>query len=137
MIPCEFCGRECSNKQSHGAHVVRCLKNPHRKIWSRAGIANGTPRIRVKRSDRFDGQPTSACCDAPVKVGKRHDIGNRYCTKCGRGCYWRSNGAMPTEWTCKTPGCKSIMPKADGYCFKCYAKRKGGDFEEPDPTGTI
>ena len=135
---CPFCGS--SSSSSHGAsiHRVRCSKNPGRKVWSRAGVKNGgAPK---KRPARFDGEPTSLCHDAPVRTGKPHENGNRYCTKCGDPCFWRANRYLPTTWSCKTPHCDAAAHWRAGYCKRCFEKRtkpRGEDVETEDDPGTL
>lgn len=124
---CPFCGHSAASTHGASIHRVRCSKNPDRRVWSRVGVRNGTAKRReaVERGD-----PTSYCCDAPVHTGKAHDIGNRYCTKCGDPCYWRSNRPLAVSWACKTNGCRSQVPGRNGYCFGCSGKQGKPDLED-------
>lgn len=65
----------------------------------------------------------STCCDAPVFAGEKHSHGLYYCGKCGKGCLWKSGQPLAISWSCRVDGCKSIVPAADGYCWKHYQER--------------
>lgn len=118
---CSFCPHTCGSKQGSAIHRLRCLKNPERKVWSRSGVKNGRPR--KEQVQRIDGEPSSWCHDAPVRTGKKHEAGAKYCTQCGQPCFWRGNQPLATSWTCKEKGCRSILHYRNGYCRSCYDKR--------------
>jgi len=129
---CSFCGHVASTRHGASIHRVRCAKNPERKVWSRTGVKNGQPRTKPRE---YGTEPTSVCHNAPVRTGRAHDSGNKYCTKCDRPCYWRANRPLPVSWSCKQLGCESQMHWREGYCKRHWEKRNKPREEDLDMDG--
>lgn len=132
---CPFCGIKRASDRGLSVHRIRCAKNPDRKVWSRRGRADKSRRqTELERK----GIPTSVCHRAPIRAGKRHQHGDRYCTKCGKPCYWRSNQSLAVGWTCKGNArkkCMSILHYRDGYCKNCwelYVKKESLEADDED-----
>ncbi|MHB0955690.1 MAG: hypothetical protein ACYC0X_04855 [Pirellulaceae bacterium] len=90
-----------------GAELHETAKKGHPK-FVRKDLASPIPGTR------------SGCCDVEVYEGKKHEYGNRYCSKCWEPCQWKSTKPLATAWSCKIDGCKSLCPFAEGYCKKHY-----------------
>lgn len=107
MLACQYCSKECHNKNSQTNHEIRCKNNPERRVfplsssvfkpgnkpWSK-GLSKDSSEILFKRSEGMKGIPRKPVVHTIATKTKLSKIAKAR----GLGGYQKGSGRGKSGW---------------------------------------